>query len=118
MLFYADFRQTFTLKEVNLEKQNKQKKLTPKSWKNETEVWSAFEQLGPGALVRGLASQQFGPGFDSQTQLLMWIEFVGSLLSSDVIWRKGTHFSKVPNIFGPGKPFVKLPTACFGRPIF
>ena len=36
MLFNADIRQNFTLEEVNLEKQKKAKKLSPKFWKHET----------------------------------------------------------------------------------
>ena len=39
MLFNADILQNFTLKDVNFEKnKNKQKKLSPKRWKYETQV--------------------------------------------------------------------------------
>ena len=58
MLFIADVRQNFTLKEVNLENKNKKKKLSPKSWKHGTKVYanrglslSAFEQPGPGPFL-------------------------------------------------------------------
>ena len=40
MLFNTDIRQNVTLGEVNLEKQNKRKKLSPKSWKHETKVYA------------------------------------------------------------------------------
>ena len=39
MLLNADFRQNFTWEDVNLEKQNKLKKLSPKNWKRETKVY-------------------------------------------------------------------------------
>ena len=37
MLFNADIRQNFTLEEVNLDKQ---KKLSPKSWKHEKQFYA------------------------------------------------------------------------------
>ena len=40
MLLNADIRQNFTLEEVNFEKKNKQKKLSPKSSKYETKVYA------------------------------------------------------------------------------
>ena len=56
-----------------------------------------------GAVVRWLTSHQCGPGFDSQNRRPMWVEFVGSLLYSTLLY---TLLCSVR--FSPGTPLSPL----------
>ena len=52
---------------------------------------------------------------NASMHVIGWIALSTSVLNN---WGLGPVSRKSRKLFGPEKPFVKLPTACFGKPIF